>query len=356
MLLLDICIIITSDSNIMILPLHVPQLLSLSQKEAGGDGMHEHLRAATDRYIFFRGMARQRDPKAEQIMDQLVEDYRSMPHGKGGKFFTNKKRGMLPFMIKYIHYCMYGIDPDDKKKIDILYEFYYGSKAKTAALYYFKVAGRVLNLVEKFRYNRLVKKVSKIYEESPNLSSFPENDAKYGNLSRKELAESTIPIMAIAATVGPKHLLTAAMGCSPLPNRVDGVKTNTTDVFGIWDGLDLDDSSEIERYINEIGRLWLPVSHTHRVATEPFTVKMLLKDRTFPAGTEIMIPLSLSMFDENVWDDAFEFNHNRHDLVKLNMMFHSVGNKQAGRMCPGKVFAMKMISEIIVRCGKVRRE
>ena len=69
-----------------------------------------------------------------------------------------------------------------------------------------------------------------------------------------------------------------------------------------------------------------------------------------------MIPLSLSMFDENVWDDAFEFNHNRHDLVKLNMMFHSVGNKQAGKVCPGKFFSMKMISEIIVRCGKVRRE
>lgn len=318
--------------------------------------MHEQLRAAADRYIFFRGMVRQREPKAEQIMNQLVEDYRSMPHGKGGKFFTNKKRGMRPFMIKYIHYCMYGIDPDDKEKIDILFNFYYGNKAGSAALYYFKVVGRVLGLVETFQYNRLVKKVSKIYEESPNLSSFPENEAKYGNLSRKELADATIPIMAIAATVGPKHLLEAAMGCSPLPNRVDGVKTNTTDVFGIWDGLDLDDSGEVERYINEIGRLWLPVSHTHRVATEPFTVKMLFKDRTFPTGTEIMIPLSLSMFDENIWDDAFEFNHNRHDLVKLNMMFQSVGNKDAGRMCPGKGFAMIMMSEIIVRCGKVRRE
>ena len=70
-----------------------------------------------------------------------------------------------------------------------------------------------------------------------------------------------------------------------------------------------------------------------------------------------MIPLSLSMFDENVWDDAFEFNHNRHNLVKLNMMFHSVGNKQAtSRMCPAKGFSMTMISEIIARCGKVRRE
>jgi hypothetical protein len=213
-------------------------------------------------------------------------------------------------------------------------------------------------LVEKFRYNRLVKKVSKIYEESPNLASFPKNDAKYGNLSRKELAESTIPAMAIAAMVGPKHLLNAAMGCHPLPNRVDGVKTNTTDVFGIWDGLDLDDSNEIEWCINEIGRLWLPVSHAHRVATEPFfTVQMLSKDRTFPAGTEIMIPLSLSMFDENVWDDVFGFNHNRYDLGKSNMMFHSVGNKQAtSRMCPAKGFSMTMISEIIARCGKVRRE
>ena len=94
-----------------------------------------------------------------------------------------------------------------------------------------------------------------------------------------------------------------------------------------------------------------------RVATEEFTVKMLGRNRTFPAGTPIVIPMYLAMFDENIWGKStYEFDHNRDKLVENHMLFQSVGNKHAGRMCPGKFFAMNMCSEIITECGKVRRE
>jgi len=67
------------------------------------------------------------------------------------------------------------------------------------------------------------------------------------------------------------------------------------------------------------------------VATEPFTVKILGRDRTFPAGTVILIPISLAMLNKNIWgDNAYEFDHNRKNLVNWSMMFQSVGNKQAG--------------------------
>jgi cytochrome P450 len=84
---------------------------------------------------------------------------------------------------------------------------------------------------------------------------------------------------------------------------------------------------------------------------------MLGSNRTFPAGTPIVIAMNLGMFDENIWGEStYEFDHNRENLVENHMMFHSVGNKHAGRMCPGKLFAMNMCSEITTECGKVRRE
>ena len=94
-----------------------------------------------------------------------------------------------------------------------------------------------------------------------------------------------------------------------------------------------------------------------RVATEEFTVKMLGRDRTFPAGTVILIPISLSMFDKNVWgDNAYAFDLNRPCLIEKSMMFHSVGERHAGRMCPGKYFTLNMVTDIIIKCGKARRE
>ena len=240
--------------------------------------MHEASQGAIYQYIIGKSMMRQKDPVAQSLMAQLVEDYKVMTHGKNGKFFTDRDRGILPFMIKYIHYCMYGLDlSKDKMKMDIVYEFYYGNALGTASLYYIKVVGTILNVTGQFKFSRLLNKVAKIYEESPSLESYPEVNPAYMNLSRKEVAHSSIPIMAIAATVGPKHLLGAAMGYKPFPNQIDGVKTGDIDVTTIWDSINLNDKSEVERYIYECGRLWVPVGHTRESCLIINTTMILLR-------------------------------------------------------------------------------
>eukprot|EP01083_Nonionella_stella_P159787 521664_1 len=71
-------------------------------------------------------LERQSDPVAQKLMDQLVEDYSTMAHGRGEAFFTSAERGLNPFLGKYIHYCMFVIDPEDKETVDTLFTFYYG--------------------------------------------------------------------------------------------------------------------------------------------------------------------------------------------------------------------------------------
>ena len=70
-----------------------------------------------------------------------------------------------------------------------------------------------------------------------------------------------------------------------------------------------------------------------------------------------MIPFDCLMIDKNVWgESANEFDLNRRNLVEHSMVFNSVGDQTNGRVCPGKGFAMNMMREIIVECGKARRE
>ena len=164
--------------------------------------------------------------------------------------------------------------------------------------------------------------------------------------------------MAIAGLVGPKHILLAGMGCSPLPDYKETTeKVSKIDVPAIWDSIDLDDSKEVDDFIHEVGRLWNPVGHTHRVATEEFTVKILGRDRTFPKGTVISIPINMSMINKNVWGkNPFVFNHKRHNVQKDSMIFHAHGTKHGGRICPGTWTGLNMIREIFVECGKVHCE
>jgi hypothetical protein len=100
----------------------------------------------------------------------------------------------------------------------------------------------------------------------------------------------------------------------------------------------------------------MPVSASHRVATEPFTVNMTGKDRTFPAGTKILIPMLLGMLSENFWGStAYDFNPQRENLCPFHMGFNSVGDRHAGRICPGKGIALKMLIDVISTVGKARR-
>lgn len=317
--------------------------------------MHEAAYNVFVEYIMMGAPTRQNDPIAKALVEELVEDYKNMPHGEEGEFFTDTKRGLPRFMIKYLHYTMFGISPSDDETIDALFNFFYGNKASTAAMYYFKGVGKIFNLLERRAFNKQLPIIAKIYEESPSLAAMPDSVTSF-NLSRHEVAHIVIPILSIAGTVGPRHILRFAMGYGKFTKHIEGVDTDKIDVTKIWDNLNLDDKAEVEKFIYEVSRIQTPVSASHHVATKEFTVKLLGKDRIFPKGTQIAIPIKLAMLDENMWKNAHDFDMNRPNLVEKSMIFHSVGNETNGRLCPGKFLTMHMVTEILVRCGKARRE
>ena len=220
--------------------------------------MHEACQMAFMQFTVAKSTSRQQDPVAKALIAQLAEDYKTKPK----KFFTNNREcGLFPFMIRYIHYCLFGINPLDKEKFDTLYSFFYANKANTASSYYIAGVGTAINLVEKGKFNALLPKIVKIYEESPHFASMPESFSSM-KLSKFEVAHLCMPIIAIAATVGPKHLLNFSMGNNKFKNFLKGNKMNKIDVLKIWDQIDLDDRAEVERYLYECGRLSMPVGHS----------------------------------------------------------------------------------------------
>jgi len=82
---------------------------------------------------------------------------------------------------------------------------------------------------------------------------------------------------------------------------------------------------------------------------------MLGKERHFPKGTVIMIPINALMLDKRVWgENCYEFDHNRENVVEHSMIFHSLGEKTNGRICPGKSFALTLMIDALIECGKTR--
>lgn len=332
-------------------------LLALSDQAAGGTGDHEAFRSCMQRYVLNEAASeRQQDATAQRLLDQLAADYRQMPHDAGGAFFTDVQRGWMGFLVRYLHYVMFGIHPDDQAAIHLLTELHY---TRLSPLHYLAGIGNLLrqsNALGHAELPDLIEQAATIYEQSPALANFEENHPDYHQMTRRELAKLMTAIMGIAALQGPLHLGYTAMGYRPLP-AYRHQNTAEIDLVQHWDALDLDDRQAVRLHLLECARLWAPVSATHRIATEPFTVSMAGSDYTFPSGTKILIPMSLGLLDETFWGaTTYEFDAQRQNLCPYHMGFHSVGERHAGRICPGKEITLDMLVEVLCTVGRVRRQ
>ena len=328
-------------------------LISLSDEAAGGQNHEAFSKCMKDYLINDSAIARQQDTVAQELLENLAADYLSMPHGLGEAFFTDDQQGWMGFMVRYLHYVLFGIDPDSAE-IVVLTKLHYTSKG---TLHYFAGSSILerLNLAGFGELPELIDRVATIYENSPALANFAENSPEYNNMTRRELAKLMVSVMSIAGLQGPLHLGRTAMGYQSLPDY-EGRETGKIDVVAHWDTLDLDNREEVKLFLLECGRLFMPVSSSHRVATEPFTVNMTGKARTFPTGTKILIPMLLGMLSQDFWGStAYDFNPQRENLCPFHMGFNSVGDRHAGRICPGKGIALTMLIDVISTVGKARR-
>lgn len=324
-------------------------LLSLSNQGAGGDGSHEDFRKCFLDYLFTpAAKARQRDEKSQRLFDTLVKDYASMPHGPGETFFTDSNRGIMIFYLKYLHYVLFGIDPDDAEAQKVL-------NIINPVTGQFSLARYVMPFGYGFGWEPSVEKVGALYMNSPAFANFRENNPAHRMMTKRELAGLCVAIIRIAALGGAPLLTTTVMGGVGLANFT-GTDTGDFDVVKVWDDMDLDDSGAIERYIYEVARLANPVTVSHRVATEDFSCMIKGKSIKFPKGTKIAIPLCMASVDEKQWGPtARQFDMSREGLLENVMIFNSVGGRHAGRECPAKELVMDTVTEILQRVGKQRR-
>lgn len=330
-------------------------LIALSDEAAGGDN-HDAFRQCVEDYFFNETMSsRRQDAVAQQLVDKLATEYVDlMAQDKLEDFFTNDQRGWMGFLVRYLHYVLFGINPEDQDTISLLTTLHYTQKG---TLHYFVGSSLLekLNLFGLGQIPELIEEVATIYENSPALADFQEEDPKYNRMTKRELVKLMVSLMSIAGLQGPLHFGKTVMGYQPLP-AYKGHQTSNIDVIAHWDKLDLEDRFGVQLFLLECSRLFMPVSASHRVATEPFTVTVAGKARTFPAGTKILIPMLLGMLNEDFWGPtAYEFNTQRENLCPFHMGFHSVGDRHAGRICPGKNLALEMLSDVIIAVGKARR-
>jgi len=326
-------------------------LLSLSDKAAGGNGDHEAFRGALVDVLFNdEARERQNSPVAKELLAKLVEDYKEMGHT--AEFFSdNNDRGFKDFLLRYLHYVIFELDPNDMEIVMALNKLHYDS---SSAGYFLAVAGNLFQFLRFRDWPQQFMDVAKIYANSPAMANFTSNDPNYNMITKHDLSMAALAMMSLAGMVGPLTHGLIATGFREF-NNYEGQETHKIDVTKVWDQLDLENRDEVKRYLFECGRLRTPVSNSHRLATEDFTIKIRGKNRTFPKGTTIFIPIMFAMVDEGFWGKTtFQFDHNREKLCPYSMIFHSVGDRSAGRICPGRGIAVEMLVDVLIELGKVR--
>lgn len=327
-------------------------LLALSDKGAGGDGSHEKFKKAFVDWVMKDGVKnRAFSETGKGLWVELIKDYTDLEHNWWGQeFFNSTTRGLTPFVIKYLHYVMWGLDPNDQKLMDKLEEFY---SSQLPVGHYIVPYSWITELAHP-GLTDLVEDIVSIYEKSPALEEFAVK-AEYNNMTKRELAALSVAIMRLAGVTGFSQMAKVTLGAWQMPAYHGG---KSYDQKHAWDSLDLENEDEVEKYVLECIRLDAPVSVTHRVATSPFSVDMQGGKKTFPKGTKIAIPLALGNIDRDFWgDDAYEFDAQRPELESNILSFNSVGvGGEAGRReCAARKFVVRSIVHMVTKLGETRR-
>jgi len=333
-------------------------LLALSDAGAGGGTAHEAFRNCFTKWILGDAMKQRfEDPVAKGLIDQLVADYKNMPHAVStDEFWTSGDGGLTLFTINFLHYVCFGIAPDDDSVLSFLKEWYVG---QTPLTYYLRPLGSLYG-----SYGDLINKVADIYENSPALANFQVED-QYDRMTKRELALLCTTIFRLAGVQGFKQMASIVLGAWKLGGQAmypQSPEVGQFDQLTVLDQLDLfdtTDDNEILSYILECTRLDSPVSVVHRVLETEYTGEFGSNAYTFPAGTKVAVPLAMGNVDEALWNDgsasAYAFDMHRPNLHDKYMSFNSIGTQSGGRECPGRLLVQQLLIKLVKAIGTARR-
>jgi hypothetical protein len=329
-------------------------LLSLSQRGADGNGDWEAYRRCMEDHMFTKESAtRMHDDISKELIRNLAREYREAGMKSEGIFFSNLDGGLGDFLLRYLHYVIFGLDPFDESVMGPIRILHY---KMASVAYHLDLLGGFLERFVFRKWPEQFREVARIYQESPAISGIEENQPIYNKMTRSELAALMVSIMSLAGMIGPLTLGKILLGQRELC-PFQGQATKDIDVTKVWNTLNLDDRDEVKRYIYECGRLRHPVSNTHKVSQEDFTARIGDKMVKFPKGTIIFIPLLLAGLDEKIYGETtYQFDHNRKNLCPFSTMFHSFGEQTNGRICPGKEITETMFIDILIALGKMCRD
>ncbi len=125
-------------------------LLSLSQEGAGGNGDWEAYRAAVNDYItnpqYVNPRMSANDKTSQKLIENMVQEYKKayvesgskeLNEVEGEKFYNNVDSGILDFLMRYLHYVLFGLDPFDEEIMGVINDFHYDERS---AAYYLAVS------------------------------------------------------------------------------------------------------------------------------------------------------------------------------------------------------------------------
>ena len=113
-------------------------LLALSQESAGGDGTYEGFRQAFVDFITSSSSTNERlsDGTTQSLLEKMVAEYNDMGGHSSKAFFKDNDLGLHDFILRYLHYVLFGLDPNDDEIMGVLNKLHYDS---ISATYYLKV-------------------------------------------------------------------------------------------------------------------------------------------------------------------------------------------------------------------------
>jgi len=343
---------------------------------AEGSARHAHLRQMIFKYLITEGTTK-RQSTSDPVTRRLFANLRPVVlSGESSSVWTKSQDGLAGFMLRYMHYALFGLDLSDEQFDDLWSLYYSPSPALSDASFIVILMRYVGNLFEATGSPTMAAlperraKAIAIYKASPALQGY--SDAAEP-VRLDDFLNAFVTVLGLAGLQGPlgaaSHLLANYKGYIPECKRYE---PPTQYAWGYGD------RAKMRLQVLETMRMQPAVFGSGLTMPKPLKCPQLAKlavagggsgggePVVFPKGTAVHINFVASNFDTAVWgEDAGKFepeahakllegypgcpypNFNSWGGVDGDGVDDAVDARSGGRECPGKEMSITMHIDLI---------